>query len=61
MQRTALPATTPRPNQANNPANGGARPWPSGDPVWTPSRGWINAAAREAYEAMVTEVAELEV
>jgi SPP1 gp7 family putative phage head morphogenesis protein len=61
MERTALPATTPRPNQANNPANGGARPWPSGDPVWTPSRGWINAAAREAYEAMVTEVAELEV
>jgi hypothetical protein len=61
MERTALPATTPRPNTENNPANGGARPWPSGDPVWTPSRGWINAAAREAYEAMVIEVAELEV
>ena len=61
MERTALPATTPRHNTANNPANGGAMPWPSGDPVWTPSRGWINAAAREAYEAMVTEVAELEV
>lgn len=60
MERTALPATTPRPNTENNPANGGARPWPSGDPVWTPSRGWINAAAREAYEAMVIEVAELE-
>jgi SPP1 gp7 family putative phage head morphogenesis protein len=60
MERTALPATRPRPNQANNPANGGARPWPSGDPVWTPSRGWINAAAREAYEAMVLEVAELD-
>jgi SPP1 gp7 family putative phage head morphogenesis protein len=60
MERTALPATTPRPNQANNPANGGARPWPSGDPVWTPSRGWINAAAREAYDAMVLEVAELD-
>jgi hypothetical protein len=28
--------------------------------VWTPSRGWINAAAREAYEAMVLEVAELD-
>jgi hypothetical protein len=61
MERTALPATTPRLNTQNNPANGGARPWPSGDPVWTPSRGWINAAAREAYEAMVIEVAELEV
>jgi len=61
MERTGLPATTPRPNTENNPANGGARPWPSGDPVWTPSRGWINAAAREAYEAMVIEVAELEV
>lgn len=61
MERTALPATTPRPNQANNPANGGARPWPSGDPVWTPSRGWINAAARDAYDAMVAEVAGLEV
>lgn len=60
MERTALPATTPRPNSANNPANEGARPWPSGDPVWTPSRGWINANAREAYEAMVLEVAELE-
>lgn len=59
MERTALPATTPRPNQANNPANGGARPWPSGDPVWTPSRGWINAAARDAYDAMVAEVAGL--
>lgn len=61
MERTALPATTPRPNQANNPANGGARPWPAGDPVWTPSRGWINAAARDAYDAMVAEVAGLEV
>jgi hypothetical protein len=29
--------------------------------VWTPSRGWINAAARDAYDAMVTEVAGLEV
>jgi hypothetical protein len=53
MERTALPATTPRPNTENNPANGGARPWPSGDPVWTPSRGWINAAAREAYDYKV--------
>ena len=61
MERSTLPATTPRPTPENTPANGGARPWPSGDPVWTPSRGWINAAAREAYEAMVIEVAELEV
>jgi hypothetical protein len=59
MERTALPATTPRVNTSNNPANGGARPWPSGDPVWTPSRGWINVAARDAYDAMVAEVAGL--
>lgn len=60
MERTGLPQTKPRPGMpVDDPRNGGSRPWPSGDPVWCPRRGWLDPNARAAYEAIRSEVAEL--
>lgn len=60
MERNSLPLTKKRQAlPADDAANAGARPWPAGDPVWCPRRGWIDPNARMAYEAVVQEVAEL--
>ena len=60
MERTGLSQTKPRPGMpVDDPRNGGSRPWPSGDPVWCPRRGWLDPNARAAYEAIRSEVAEL--
>lgn len=57
MERSGLPTTRPRPGLASDdPRNTGSRPWPSGDPVWCPRRGWVSTEARQIYESIVREV-----
>ena len=57
MERSGLPQTKPRPGLASDdPRNAGSRPWPAGEPVWDPRRGWLDPNARAAYEAVAAEV-----
>lgn len=60
MEKTALPQTKARPGiPSDDPRNAGSRPWPSGDPVWCPRRGWLDPNVRIAYEAVAAEVRDL--
>lgn len=60
MERNGLPMTKKRQAlPADDPRNAGSRPWPAGDPVWDPRRGWIDPNARATYEAVQKEVREL--
>lgn len=60
MEKTGLPQSRKRKKlRASDSFNVPARPWPSGDPVWCPRRGWLDPAARTAYEAIQREVAAL--
>lgn len=60
MEKTALPQTKARPGiPSDDPRNAGSRPWPSGDPVWCPRRGWLDPNARAAYESIAAEVRNL--
>ena len=60
MERNGLPMTKKRQAlPADDPRNAGSRPWPAGDPVWDPRRGWIDPNARATYEAVQKEVSEL--
>jgi len=60
MERKQLPQSVPRQGLGGeDPLNLAARPWPTGDPVWCPRRGWLDPAAQAAYDAIVREVAEL--
>jgi SPP1 gp7 family putative phage head morphogenesis protein len=60
MERNGLPATKKRQAlPADDPRNAGSRPWPAGEPVWCPRRGWLDPNARMAYESVVAEVKQL--
>jgi SPP1 gp7 family putative phage head morphogenesis protein len=60
MERNGLPMTKKRQAlPADDPRNAGSRPWPAGEPVWCPRRGWLDPNARATYEAVVAEVRDL--
>jgi SPP1 gp7 family putative phage head morphogenesis protein len=60
MERSGLPQTRRRPGvPRDDPRNAGSRPWPAGEPVWCPRRGWIDPNARLAYESVQAEVRTL--
>lgn len=60
MERNGLPATKRRTKlPVREQGQQGGQPWPAGDPVWCPRRGWIDPNARAAYEAVAAEVRDL--
>ena len=60
MERNGLPMTKKRQAlPADDPRNAGSRPWPAGEPLWCPRRGWLDPNARATYEAVVAEVRAL--
>jgi hypothetical protein len=60
MERTSLPQTKRREAlPGTDTVNAAAAAWPRGTPVWCPRRGWLDPAARQAYEAIQSEVADL--
>jgi SPP1 gp7 family putative phage head morphogenesis protein len=60
MERNGLPATQRRKNlPVRDEKNQGSQPWPAGDPVWDPRRGWLDPNAKQAYEAVMREVEQL--
>ena len=61
MERTRLPQSKRRRSlPVRDTLNAASQPWPKGDPVWAPGRGWLDPVARQAYDALVAEVATLE-
>lgn len=60
MERTLLPQTKRREAlPGTDTLNAAAAAWPRGTPVWCPRRGWLDPAARQAYEAIQAEVAAM--
>jgi hypothetical protein len=51
MERTRLP-TTRRRRAVPVALDPSAQPWPSGDPVWCPRRGWLDLDAERFYNQM---------
>lgn len=58
MERTSLPATRRR-RAVPVALDPGAQPWPSGDPVWCPRRGWLDPVAERFYRSMLEQAREL--